>query len=193
MNQSNSKEGASSCQCTMTLIGQDEELKKIVLRILSELLSRLEDSRKDIGRLWDLDPRRNAAEPMPTNRMENGIKTAEGRMLNFAESGHPLFRASSALERGELKSKGKGVRTILFNGSDEHIELILRTLVSVNQLSIHGAAADLCKEIARDSSCAGKPAANEYLESMVIPTEFPTANPITQIDAGVQRKLLREY
>ena len=34
-------------------------------------------------------------------------KTVEGMILNFAESGHPVFRASSALERGELKSKGK--------------------------------------------------------------------------------------
>ena len=48
-------------------------------------------------------------------------KTAEGTMLDFAESGHPVFRASSALERGELKSKGKGVKTIHFNGCDETI------------------------------------------------------------------------
>ena len=33
--------------------------------------------------------------------------TAEDMMLNFAESGHPTFRATSASERGELKSKGK--------------------------------------------------------------------------------------
>ena len=42
-------------------------------------------------------------------------------MLNFAESGHPVFRGSSAWERGELKSKGKGVKTIHVNGSDETI------------------------------------------------------------------------
>ena len=29
-------------------------------------------------------------------------------MLNFSESGHSVFRASSALERGHLKSIGKG-------------------------------------------------------------------------------------
>ena len=39
----------------------------------------------------------------------------------------------------------------------------------------------------------GNPAANENLESMVIPTEFPNANPMSQTDAEVQRKLLREY
>ena len=35
-------------------------------------------------------------------------KTAERMMLNFAESGHPIFRAPSALEERELRSKEKG-------------------------------------------------------------------------------------
>ena len=113
-------------------------------------------------------------------------------MLNFAESGRPVFRASSDLERGELKSTGKGVKSTHFNGSDETIELILRTVISVNQLSVYRAVPDLCKELPRDSSGAGKPAANDNLESMAILTEFPTASPISQTDAEVQRKLLRE-
>ena len=128
MNQSR-KEGSSSCQCTMTLIGQNEEIKKHVLRMLSELLSMLEDSRKDIGRSY-------GTEPMPTNRMENGIQLLKARcsILYFVP----------ALERGELKSKGQGVKTIHFNDT---IESIHRTIISVNQLSIYGAVADLCKEL----------------------------------------------
>ena len=70
---------------------------------------------------------------------------------NIAESGHPKFRATSALERGALKSKGKGKKSIHFNGGDEIIELILRTVISVNQLSIYGAVADLCKELSRNT------------------------------------------
>ena len=38
-----------------------------------------------------------------------------------------------------------------------------------------------------------KPATNENLESMVLPTGFRTANPISQTDAEVQGNLLREY
>ena len=34
-------------------------------------------------------------------------RTAERIMINFAESGHPFFRATSALERVEMRSKGK--------------------------------------------------------------------------------------
>ena len=44
-----------------------------------------------------------------------------------------------------------------FNGSEETVELILRTVISVNQLSIYGAAADLCKELSKDSEVAVKP------------------------------------
>ena len=85
------------------------------------------------------------------------------------------------------------MKTIHFNGSDEKIELILRTIISVNQLSIYGAVADLCKELARDSSNAGKPAANEKLGSMVMLTEFLTAYTISQTDADVQGNLVRGY
>ena len=33
-------------------------------------------------------------------------RVAEDMMLNFSESGHPVFRGSSAFERGALRSKG---------------------------------------------------------------------------------------
>ena len=78
-------------------------------------------------------------------------RVAEIMMLNFAESGHPVFRATSASGRGDLKSEGGGKKTMHFNGSDETIELILRTIISVDQLSIYGAVADLCKELDPDS------------------------------------------
>ena len=65
-------------------------------------------------------------------------------MMNFSESGHPIFRASSAVERIELRSKGHGKKSKHFNGSDENIELLLRTVISANQLSVYGAIADSC-------------------------------------------------
>ena len=70
-----------------------------------------EDSRTDIGRFLGLDQKRNGMELTRTSRMENG---AEDMMLNFSESGHPVFHGSSALERGDLKSKGKGKLFFIF-------------------------------------------------------------------------------
>ena len=85
-------------------------------------------------------------------------KIAEEIMTNFSDSGHPIFRASSAFERGELKSKGHGKKSMHFNGSDENIELLLRTVISTNQLSDYGAIADLCNELSEDLEALGKPA-----------------------------------
>ena len=91
-------------------------------------------------------------------------------MLNFSDSGHPIFRASSAFERGEIRSKGGGKKSIHFNGGHENIELLLRTVVSANQLSIHGAIADLCNESSKDIRAPVKRAAPDHLETMEIPT-----------------------
>ena len=104
-------------------------------------------------------------------------KIAEVMMLNFAESGHPVFRASSALERGELKSRGKGVKSIHFNSSDDSIELILRSNISVNQLSIYGAVADLSKELDPDSR---NHIESEICEPLGIPTEITNAEATSQ-------------
>ena len=112
-------------------------------------------------------------------------------MLHLAESRYPVFRATSAFERGKLRSKEKGKKSIHFNGSDEAVELILRTIFSVNQLSIYGAVADSCKELSKDSEVVGKPAANEDLESMDTPTDFPSAEPHT--NAELQGNLLQNY
>ena len=91
-------------------------------------------------------------------------------MLNFSDSDHPIFRAFSAFERGELRSKGGGKKSIHFNGSDENIELLLRTEISANQLSVYGATADLCNELPKDLRAPGKLAAPDHLETMEIPT-----------------------
>ena len=74
-----------------------------------------------------------------------GPGSEEKWLANFTESGHPTFRASSASERVELRSKGHGKKSIHFNGSHENIELLLRTVISANQLSIHGAVPDATK------------------------------------------------
>ena len=57
-------------------------------------------------------------------------------------------------ERRELKSEPNR-KSFHYNGSEEYIELILRTIISVNQLSVYGSVADLCKELSDDSEVAG--------------------------------------
>ena len=96
-------------------------------------------------------------------------------MVNFSESGHAIFRASSVFERGEVRSNGRGKKSIHFNGSEENVELLHRTVLSANQLSVHGAVADLCKELSEDSMALGKLETLDHLESMEFLIGFSAA------------------
>ena len=71
---------------------------------------------------------------------ENGGKM----MVTLAESGHPVFRATSPLSRGVLQSKGGGKLSIHCCADQETITTVFRTIASVNQLSLHGAVAEMC-------------------------------------------------
>ena len=73
-------------------------------------------------------------------------RVAEQMMMEFSESGHPVFRATSPLSRGVLKSKGGGKLSMHFCADGRTIETVFRTIISVNQLSIYGAVSDLCEE-----------------------------------------------
>ena len=97
--------------------------------------------------------------------------------VEFLRSDHPIFRVSSAFERGEQRSKGGDRKSVHFNGSDENIEFLLRTVISADQLSVYRAVADLCNELSEDFWASEKLAAPEHFEMVEIPTvlshEFP--------------------
>ena len=65
---------------------------------------------------------------------------------NFEKSGHPTFRCIGALEKGQLRSKHGRKTTIHFTVCEENVPLLLGTVMSVNQLSLHGAVADMIQE-----------------------------------------------
>ena len=71
---------------------------------------------------------------------------ADEMLLEFAESGHPIFRATTPLSRGTLKSKGDGKLSINFTADYPIIETIFRIICSANQLSHYGAVANMCEE-----------------------------------------------
>ena len=76
-------------------------------------------------------------------------------------------------ENNEAKEEARSQCT--FNGSHENIELLLRTVISANQLSIYGAVAVLCNEVPKDLRAPVKPAAPDHLEKMEIPTDLSIA------------------
>ena len=71
---------------------------------------------------------------------------AEKMMVTLAESGHLVFRATSPLSRGTLKSKGGGQLSIHYCADQETIQTVFRTIISVNQLRLYGAVVEMCEE-----------------------------------------------
>ena len=67
---------------------------------------------------------------------------AEKMLLEFAESGCPIFRATTPLSRCNLKSKGHGKLSIHFAADHQTIETVFRIIVFANQLSLYGAVAE---------------------------------------------------
>ena len=71
---------------------------------------------------------------------------ADKMLLELAESGCPIFRATTPLSMSNLKSKGHGKLSIHFAADQETIETVFRIIVFVNQLSLYGAVANMCEE-----------------------------------------------
>ena len=78
-------------------------------------------------------------------------------LLEFAESGHPFFRATTPLSRCILKSKGSGKLSIHFAADQDTIDTVYRFILSVNQLSVYGAVAAICDEFEGHQDRSGEP------------------------------------
>ena len=74
---------------------------------------------------------------------------AEKMLLEFTESTCPIFRATTPLSRGQLRSKGQGKLSIHYCADQATIETIFRMtlIVSANQLSLYGAVANMCENM----------------------------------------------
>ena len=73
-------------------------------------------------------------------------------VVNLSEIGHLVFRGRSTPARGPLKSKGGGKTSIQYNGDSATAELLLRIIISFNQLSVFGPISDWCEELAQQIS-----------------------------------------
>ena len=199
MNLSTSQVESSSCQCTMTLYGYFSSKKKNLCNANSMTVAgyakRFSHGHSVVSRAWMRKGTvRESNTYQPNGDWED---VAEHMLLHFSESGPPVFRGTSALHRGTLKSKGGGKLSIHFCGDPQTVEVIFRTVISVNQLSAYGAVADMCEEVAsRISNCSAsmeRPVAKDKLETMVAPTDLSSTTNRLLTNAQARRNLLRDY
>ena len=101
---------------------------------------------------------------------EEWDRVAELMIIKFGESGHTVFRATSPLSRGTLKSKGGGKLLKHFCADGGTIETVFRTIISGNQLSIYGAVSDLCEEYNACQVRTGRPVLAGQSDPLFEPT-----------------------
>ena len=150
-NTRNSLDGLSSCRCSTTFHVNLKTINEQECESSAQLVS-LYAKRFGAGQwsflgLGSEKKWYSTSEDSPQGEWD---RIAEQMMLTFAECQHPVFRSTSPLSRGQLKSKGGGKRSIHFCADGDTIETVFRTSISVNQSSIHGAISDLCEE---DEAC----------------------------------------
>ena len=120
-------------------------------------------------------------------------KIAERMFLEFAESGSSIFRATTPLSRGQLKSKGHGKLSIHHAADQETIETILRIIVSANQLSLYGAVAEICEEYESLHERTVRPVVRGQSISTLVLSVIKTEVPLDCDDPVYQKILLQQY
>ena len=117
---------------------------------------------------------------------------AEKMLVEFAESGCPIFRAETPLSRGQLKSKSKGhgKLSIRYAADQETIESIFRIVVSANQLSLYGAVAEMCEEYESFHQRTGRPV---VMGQSIVLSAIKTEVSLESDDPAYQNFLFQQY
>ena len=116
---------------------------------------------------------------------------AEKMLLEFAESTSPIFRATTPLSRGQLRSKGHGKLSIHFAATQATIETVFRIIVSANQLSLYGAVANMCEDYESHHDRSGRP--DKVMGQSIVLSETKTEVPLENDDPAYQNFLLQQY
>ena len=116
---------------------------------------------------------------------------ADQMLLEFAESGCPIFRATTPLSRCNFKSKGHGKLSIHFAADHQTIETVFRIIVFANQLSLYGAVANMCEEFESHQDRSGQP--DVLMGQSIVLSEIKAEFPYENDDPAYQNLLLQRY
>ena len=118
-------------------------------------------------------------------------KVAEKMMLEFAESGHP-FSVLQVQRSAQKQRRWKSVDTLLCLFGYE-LRLFFCIIISVNQLSLYGAVAEMCEEYETFHDRTGQPVVGGQSSSSFVPNVIKTEM-LLDCDALARKDfLLRQY
>ena len=116
---------------------------------------------------------------------------AEKMLLEFAERGCPIFRATTPLSRGQLRRKGHGKLSSHYCADQATIETIFRIIVFANQLSLYGAIAEICEEYETLHDRSGRP--DVVMGQSVVLSSIKTEVLLANDNPAYQNFVLQQY
>ena len=122
---------------------------------------------------------------MGHNGGENDVRIRRKRTSNFP--------CNKSLSRGRLKSKGHGKLSIHYCPDLETIQNVFRTIISVNQLSLYGAVAEMCEEYETFHDRTGQPVVGGQSSSSFVPSVIKTEVLLDCDDLARKDLLLQQH
>ena len=119
----NLKDGSSSCRCSTTFMGDLKTMNRnsnLSANLVSIYARRFSPGRWSFLGLGSQKQWYSTHESKPQGEWD---RVAELMMIKISESGHPVFRSTSPLSRGTIKSKGGGKLSIHFCADGRTIEI----------------------------------------------------------------------
>ena len=190
INQNISKDESSSCRCSMTSVGDPKTMNRDA-NLNAKLVS-IYARNFPAGRWSFLGPG-SETKWCSTDRKPGGKwdRVAELMMTKFGASGHPVFRATSPLSRGTLKSKGGEKLSFHFCADGDTIETVFRTIISASQHSLFGAVAEKCDEYSICQTSTGRLVAAEQSDPFFAPADLLIMTPTPSIEMHAQENLMQ--
>ena len=139
------------------------------------------------GHLLVQVPKRNGSSIEENSPQRIWDHIAENMLVEFAESGCPIFRATTPLSWCELTSKGHVQLSIHFAADQETIETIFRIIVFASQLSLYGAVANMYEK------CESLPLVRCVMGQSIVLNEIKAEVPLENDDQTYHNFLLQRY
>ena len=92
-----------------------------------------------------------------------------------------------------MKSNGGGKLSIHCCADPGTIEIVVRTIISVNQVSIYGAVTEVCEEYSACQTRTGRLVVAEQFDPLFEPASLLTKTPTPSTNDPVQEDLLPKY
>ena len=161
-------------------------MKKHVWQMLDSYLCMQADLEKDNGHSLVLVLRKSGTLSKKTVHKESRTMSRKRCCWNSLRADVQIFRATTPLSRGQLKSKGHGKLSIHFAADQETIETIFLIIVSVNQFSLYGAVAEICEEYESLHERTERPVVMGQSSSSILLSAIKTEVPLESDDPAYQ-------